>query len=99
MGTYKQVKIFFEQGKFVYFRGMPCQIEKLKNYLKKDCENLITVDVVCRAVPSSLIFKKYVEYQEKRLPGHIKTVCFCDKHYGYKHSTIKVITGRNHGNY
>lgn len=87
------------QGKAVCFSGTPCQIEGLKNYLGKDYENLITVDVVCRAVPSPLIFRKYVEYQEKMLSDRIKTVRFRDKHYGYKYSTMNVVTDRNNGNY
>lgn len=98
-GTHKQVKTFLDQGKIVCFSGTPCQIEGLKNYLRKDYENLITVDVVCRAVPSPLIFRKYVEYQEKKMSDTIRTVRFRDKHYGYKYSTMNVITDRNHGNY
>ena len=98
-GTFNQVKSFLEQGEFVCFSGTPCQIEGLRNYLTKDYEKLITVDVVCHAVPSPLIFRKYVEYQGKKLSGHIKTVRFRDKHYGYKYSTMNVITDRNHGNY
>ncbi len=97
--TFRQVKSFLNQGKFVCFSGTPCQIEGLKNYLRLDYENLITVDVVCRAVPSPLIFQKYVEYQEKKLADHIKTVRFRDKHYGYKYSTMNVITDKNKGNY
>lgn len=81
------------------FSGTPCQIEGLKKYLGKNYENLITVDVVCRAVPSPLIFRKYVEYQEKKLSDTIRTVRFRDKHYGYKYSTMNVITDRNQGNY
>ena len=98
-GTHRQIKSFLEQGRFVCFSGTPCQIEGLKNFLKKDYDNLITVDVVCRAVPSPLIFRKYVEYQKKVLSDNIKTVRFRDKHYGYKYSTMNVITDRNHGNY
>lgn len=98
-GTYKQVKSFLEQGKFVCFSGTPCQIEGLKSYLRKDYEKLITVDVVCRAVPSPLIFRKYVEYQEWKTNEHVKKVFFRDKYYGYKYSTMNVITDRNQGNY
>ena len=98
-GTLYTVKSFLEQGKTVCFSGTPCQIEGLKCYLKKDYENLITVDVVCRAVPSPLIFRKYVEFQEQKLADKIKTVRFRDKYYGYKYSTMNVITDRNHGNY
>lgn len=98
-GTLFQIKSLLEQGRYVCFSGTPCQIEGLKNYLRRDYENLITVDVVCRAVPSPLIFRKYVEYQNKALSDNIRTVRFRDKHYGYKYSTMNVITDRNHGNY
>lgn len=97
--SYRQVKFFLEQGRYVCFSGTPCQIEGLKSYLKKDYEKLITVDVVCRAVPSPLVFRKYVEYQQKALADNIKMVRFRDKYYGYKYSTMNVITDRNHGNY
>lgn len=54
---------------------------------------------MCRAVPSPLVFRKYVEYQEKVLGDKIRTVRFRDKQYGYKYSTLNVVTDRNHGNY
>lgn len=97
--TYQQVKYFLNQGRCVCFSGTPCQIEGLKNFLGMESENLITVDIVCRAVPSPLIFRKYVEYQESVLSDEIRTVRFRDKHYGYKYSTMNVTTDRNHGNY
>lgn len=97
--TFRNVKSFLNQGRLVSFSGTPCQIEGLKSYLKREYENPITVDVVCRAVPSPLIFRKYVEYQEEKLADHIQTVRFRDKHYGYKYSTMNVITDKNKGNY
>ena len=101
-GTAKQIKSFLEQGKYVCFSGTPCQVEGLKQYLdvkKVDQTNLVLVDVVCRAVPSPLIFRKYLEHQEKKNSEHITSVRFRDKHYGYKYSTMNVISDRNHGNY
>lgn len=101
-GTAQQVKSFLEQGKYVCFSGTPCQVEGLKQYLdvkKVDQTNLIMVDVVCRAVPSPLIFRKYLEHQENKNSEHITSVRFRDKHYGYKYSTMNVISDRNHGNY
>ena len=97
--AFRQVRSFLDQGRTVCFSGTPCQVEGLKSYLGKDYEKLITVDVVCRAVPSPLIFRKYVEYQEKRLSDTIKYVRFRDKYYGYKYSTMNVITDKNKGNY
>ncbi|WP_036609255.1 Coenzyme F420 hydrogenase/dehydrogenase, beta subunit C-terminal domain [Oribacterium sp. P6A1] len=101
-GTPKQVKSFLEQGKYVCFSGTPCQVEGIKQYLdakKVDQTNLILVDVVCRAVPSPLIFRKYLEHQEKKNSEHITSVRFRDKHYGYKYSTMNVISDRNNGDY
>ena len=101
-GTAPKVKSFLEQGKYVCFSGTPCQVEGLKQYLdvkKVDQSNLILVDVVCRAVPSPLIFIKYLEHQEKKNSEHILSVRFRDKHYGYKYSTMNVISDRNNGNY
>ncbi|MCD7882640.1 MAG: Coenzyme F420 hydrogenase/dehydrogenase, beta subunit C-terminal domain, partial [Lachnospiraceae bacterium] len=97
-GVLEQVKSFLKQGRYVCFSGTPCQIEGLRNYLGKDYDNLILVDVVCRAVPSPLIFQKYVEYQEQKMSAEVENVRFRDKHYGYKYSTMNVITDRNQGN-
>lgn len=98
-GILRQVKSFLNQGRTVCFSGTPCQIEGLRNYLVKDYENLVTVDVVCRAVPSPMIFRMYVEYQQKKFADKIQAVRFRDKYYGYKYSTMNVVTDRNHGNY
>ena len=65
--TYKDVKEFLEQGKLVLYTGVPCQIGGLKKYLKKDYENLYTIDIICHGVPSQKIFKKYLENEEKKL--------------------------------
>lgn len=97
--TQRRVKEFLNEDRYVCFSGTPCQIEGLKKYLKKDYPKLITVDVVCRAVPSPMIFRKYVEYQENKMKQKISLVRFRDKYYGYKYSTMNVVTDKNKGNY
>lgn len=64
-GIYDKVKEFLLLGRLVLFSGTPCQVEGLKLFLRKDYDNLITVDLVCHAVPSPKIFKNYVNYVEK----------------------------------
>ena len=59
LDTFKQAKKDLEDGTFVLYSGTPCQIAGLKSYLKKDYENLITIDLVCHGVPSQLVFEKY----------------------------------------
>jgi coenzyme F420-reducing hydrogenase beta subunit len=84
---YKQAKIFLNEGRYVCFSGTPCQINGLYKYLGKDDENLIAVDVVCKSVPSPLIFNKYVEYK-KNHEGAISDVVFRDKKRGFLYCTM-----------
>lgn len=89
--TFKQAKNFLDEDRWVCFSGTACQIEGLKKYLRKDYNKLITVDVVCRAVPSPLLWKKYVEYQKNKYGNDIKNILFRDKSfYGYNHSQISI---------
>ena len=90
---FKKVKSFLDDGRLVCFSGTPCQIEGLKRFLLMNYENLITVDVMCHAVPSPLILKKYLNYIKENKLGNdeIKNVNFRDKSkYGYKYSTMTV---------
>ena len=57
---YYKVKSFLQQGRKVMFSGTPCQIAGLKNYLRKDDDNLLTVDVVCHGVPSPKVWRMYL---------------------------------------
>lgn len=59
--SYKQVEKFLKAGREVMFTGTPCQVAGLKKYLRKDYENLLTVDFVCHGVPSPMVWRKYLE--------------------------------------
>lgn len=59
--TFLQIRKTLESGRQVLFSGMPCQVGGLKAYLRKDYENLISVDFVCHGVPSPMVWEKYVE--------------------------------------
>lgn len=86
--TFKDAKNELEKGKMVCFSGTPCQIQGLKNYLRKDYVNLITADVVCRGIPSPGMWKDYVENLQQY--GKVSEVVFRDKGLGYQYSTMKV---------
>ena len=45
--TYKKVKEFLDNDRFVLFSGTPCQIFGLKKYLNKEYEKLILQDIIC----------------------------------------------------
>lgn len=89
--TFKQAKKFLNEERWVCFSGTPCQIEGLKKYLRKDYEKLVTVDIVCHAVPSPLIWEKYLEVQREKYGNDIKNILFRDKkYYGYKYATMTI---------
>lgn len=69
--TYKEAKDFLQQGRKVLFTGTPCQIAGLKRYLRKDYDNLLTVDVICHGVPSPMVWQKYLSEVRESL---------CEKH-------------------
>lgn len=68
-----------EKGRFVLFSGTPCQIAGLKNYLKRDYENLLTVEVICHGTPSPLLWRKYLHYMKSKLKASIQSVDFRHK--------------------
>lgn len=91
---YPEIKEHLDNGKMVCFSGTSCQVEGLKNYLMKDYDNLILVDVVCRAVPSPLIWKKYLKLRQKEYKN-IEKIMFRDKYYGYKYSNLSIYNKDN----
>ena len=58
-----KVKQFLADGRKVLFSGTPCQIAGLKKFLRKDYENLLTVEVVCHGVPSPMVWRDYLDYK------------------------------------
>lgn len=91
---YLEVKQNLNNDRVVCFSGTSCQIEGLKNYLGKDYEKLLLVDVVCRAVPSPLIWKKYLNLRKKQYKN-ISKIMFRDKYYGYKYSNLSIYNKDN----
>lgn len=79
--SFKLIKDYLEQNRKVLFTGTPCQAAGLKNFLKKDYENLLVVDLICHGVPSFKIFKKYLD--ENYINKNIIDVNFRDKKCGW----------------
>jgi coenzyme F420-reducing hydrogenase beta subunit len=59
-----RVKELLEQGTPVLYSGNPCQISGLKRFLRKDYDNLYTVDIICHGTPSPKVFELYLNYLE-----------------------------------
>ena len=80
--VFSQAKECLESGKWVLFSGTPCQIAGLKNFLRKDYERLHTVDILCRGVPSPMLFQAYIDWLKKRYD--FDSIVFRDQRYGWK---------------
>lgn len=73
-GCFKLVKADLESNRTVLFSGTGCQVQGIKDYLKKDYENLILVDIVCHGVPSQKIFDDYLCYMQERFGAKAESV-------------------------
>lgn len=65
----------------VLFSGTPCQVEGLRSYLKKDYDNLYTVDILCHGVPSPMAYERFLDEIAKGQT--VTAVDFRDKKYGW----------------
>lgn len=64
--TFKQVKCFLRTGRDVLFIGTPCQIAGLKTFLRKEYDNLITVDLICHGVCPTKYFNEEISFLSKK---------------------------------
>ena len=93
------VKQKLEENKVVLFSGTPCQIAGLYSFLlPKKWDNLYTIDIICHGVPSPLLFKKYVNYIEKKNNGKLSYYNFRSKDKNTWDDRFKYIVGKkSHG--
>lgn len=59
--SFKQAELFLKAGRKVLFSGTPCQIAGLKKFLRKEYENLFTIDFICHGIPSPGVFRWYLQ--------------------------------------
>lgn len=78
---YSKVLGLLKEDKLVLFSGTPCQVDGLKGFLRKDYDNLITVDIICHGVPNNKIFSDYLKYKYR--DGNVKFFSFRDRYMGW----------------
>lgn len=88
--TFKQTKEFLEKGKQVLYAGTSCQIAGLRNFLGKDYDNLLTVDIICHAVPSPAVWQKFLK--ENLNISKIKAINFREKDIGWSNFYLSFLT-------
>lgn len=90
-GLYRRIKELLQAGEKVLACGSPCQMAALRSYLRKDYDNLLIVDFVCRATNSPKVFHKYLESLEAQYGAKIVAVKDKNKDHGW-HSLARKIT-------
>lgn len=88
--VFSEVREKLSLGSCVIFVGTPCQVAGLKAFLGYEYDNLITVDLVCRSVPSPKLWRKYLDWQEKRHGLKIQQITCRKKTYGYHSGTLEI---------
>ncbi len=94
VGLYVRIKELLISGEKVLVCGSPCQMAALRSYLRRDYDNLIIVDFLCRATNSPKVFKKYRESLERKYGSKIIAIKDKNKEHGW-HSLARKITFEN----
>ncbi len=96
---FKETLDALKTKKLVLFAGTPCQIASLLKFLKKDYENLITVEFICRGVNSPKAYKAWLSEIENLENSKVTKVWFKYKVNGWKTSPKCTRVDFKNGNY
>lgn len=90
LGIYRQTKQLLKDGKKVLFSGTPCQIAGLNSFLRKEYDNLTTIDLICNGIPSERAIDYFIKQE---LPLNI--ISFRDKTFGWNSLKSQSLTWEN----
>jgi acetyltransferase-like isoleucine patch superfamily enzyme/coenzyme F420-reducing hydrogenase beta subunit len=86
---YREVKTLVRNGEKVLVCGCPCQMAALRAFLRKDYENLIIADFICRGINSPKVLRKYLDSFEERYGSPVVYSKSKSKEYGWRNLTHK----------
>lgn len=90
---YLKAEHFLKTGRKVMFTGTPCQIAGLKHFLRKEYDNLLTVEVICHSVPSPRVWQQYLVEKLQILgwnKSDIHHISFRSKATGWKEYSFMI---------
>lgn len=90
-GFFIQVRKLLCAGEKILICGSPCQMTALRAFLRKDYDNLIIVDYICRGINSPKVWHKYLDSFEERYGSKVIYCKAKSKEYGWRNLTQKVI--------
>ena len=90
-GLYREIRDLLRKGEKVLACGTPCQMAALRSFLRKDYDNLVIVDFICRGVNSPKVYRKYLDALERKHGGKVVYVKAKNKELGWRNLTRKVV--------
>jgi len=82
-------------GRKVLFSGTPCQIAGLRAFLRKDYDNLFSIEVACHGTPSPKVLRKYMQVLREQYGDDVQ-LNFRSKPEGWRHYKVTAFTGNKH---
>ena len=89
-GIFNKIKEILDNNRKILFAGTPCQVHGLKSFLRKEYENLITIDLLCYGIQSPKAWKKYREFITAN-NKKIKSINMRDKSKSWQDYSMKVV--------
>ena len=69
--TFLKARDYLKEGKKVVYSGCPCQIAGLKSFLKKEYDNLLTIDLICHGQGSKYVFAECLKDTERLIGANV----------------------------
>ena len=74
--TFVEIREALKAGRRAVFCGCPCQVAGLKAFLRKDYENLLTIDLICHGAGSPSVFEACMKRISDFFGEEVKTYQF-----------------------
>lgn len=94
-GTFAGIRRHLRAGRKVLFSGTPCQAAGLRNFLCKDYDNIVAVEVACHGAPSPKVLRKYMQTLQKQYGDGVQ-LNFRSKPDGWEQYKVTAYTGGTH---
>lgn len=88
--VYSELKQILNRGITVLFCGTPCECGGLRQYLKREYDNLLTCDLICGCVSSPDVDARYIKFLTEKHNSKVLSVNFKDKRQGWRGKAIAV---------
>ena len=94
--TLVRIKMALDEGNKAIFCGCPCQVDGLKQFLRKDYPNLLTLDFICHGQGSPFVFETCMDVMsEFDIKEKIIGYQFRAKRKRYEEDHIAILTTKN----